>query len=392
MCRGRRQQQGRRPSVDIYDHSTCCDAAPPPLSDPEARVAPLWPPHLPVLQPNAHGVWAVAHGHRGGRRVMEDRHRIVYGQGCRAFVAVYDGHGGQEAADFAANHLHQYMRFGGATPPFATHDAQVAALLSSDSPDGKDGGGSTVVSRVEQVAAAAAAATRPQLRDADAFRREIEYAFGRAEADILTLSRRLGTRDGTTAACVWIHEGTLYAANVGDSRVVLCRGGAAVPVTRDHKPHDATEKKRILAAGGEVRPVFREKPGYCCFQPKWMPQGADRLWPGGFSVSRALGDIDYKEPHRGKVSAVTLLPHPEVSVTRLTKEDSFVVLGTDGLFDVMTSEDVCEYIRKETRKKGCNVERLAERLANRAYQLGSEDNITVLIAFFTSPPPAPPSS
>lgn len=359
--------------MDLNDHSKCCDI-PPPVAQ-EAR-APLWP-HLSVLQPNVHGVWAVAQGHRGGRRAMEDRHRIVYGQGCRAFVAVYDGHGGQEAADYAANHLHQYMRFGGDIPPFATHDAQVTAMLGEDRKafDPSDSKRGSMVAPV-----------RPQLRDPEAFRREIEHAFLRAEEDILSLSRRLGTRDGTTAACVWIHGNTLYAANVGDSRVVLCRNGVAVPLTRDHKPCDEDEKKRIAAAGGEVRPVFRDKPGYCCFKAKRVPQGADRLWPGGFSVSRALGDIDYKDPRRGKVKVVTLIPRPDVSAMPLTKEDNFIVLGTDGLFDVMTSQDVCDYIKKETKKKSCEVEKIAEHLANRAYQLGSEDNITVLIAFFTNFP------
>lgn len=46
---------------------------------------------------------------------------------------------------------------------------------------------------------------------------------------------------------------------------------------------------------------MKERPAFCCFKAKKVPQGADRLWPGGFSVSRALGDIDYKDLKRGKV-------------------------------------------------------------------------------------------
>lgn len=41
-------------------------------------------------------------------------------------------------------------------------------------------------------------------------------------------------------------------ANIGDSRAVLCRGGKAMDLSEDHKPEDAKEKKRIMAAGGKV--------------------------------------------------------------------------------------------------------------------------------------------
>ena len=44
----------------------------------------------------------------------------------------------------------------------------------------------------------------------------------------------------------------LYAAHAGDSRAVLCRGGAPVRLTEDHKPNLATERARVEAAGGRV--------------------------------------------------------------------------------------------------------------------------------------------
>mmetsp|Transcript_22588 Transcript_22588/g.27608 ORF Transcript_22588/g.27608 Transcript_22588/m.27608 type:complete len:101 (-) Transcript_22588:439-741(-) len=57
---------------------------------------------------------------------------------------------------------------------------------------------------------------------------------------------------GSTAVTVMVHEDekkrrTIIAGNVGDSRAVLCRDGEAVDLTRDHKPYDHTEKKRILS-------------------------------------------------------------------------------------------------------------------------------------------------
>ena len=73
--------------------------------------------------------------------------------------------------------------------------------------------------------------------------------------------------DGTTHVC-------LYVANAGDSRAVLCRAGAAVELSEDHKPEDPVEKERILEAGGTV--------------------SADGRVNDGLNLSRAIGDHVYK--------------------------------------------------------------------------------------------------
>lgn len=66
----------------------------------------------------------------------------------------------------------------------------------------------------------------------------------------------------------------LYVANAGDSRAVLCRAGAAVELSEDHKPEDPPERARINAAGGTVT--------------------ADGRVNDGLNLSRAIGDHIYK--------------------------------------------------------------------------------------------------
>ena len=66
----------------------------------------------------------------------------------------------------------------------------------------------------------------------------------------------------------------LYAANAGDARAVLCRNGAAVRITRDHKASDQAEQERVQQSGG------------------WVSMNRVH---GVLAVSRALGDHAMKQ-------------------------------------------------------------------------------------------------
>lgn len=59
-------------------------------------------------------------------------------------------------------------------------------------------------------------------------------------------------KSGSTAVCAFISPRQVYIANCGDSRAVLCRSGAPVFTTQDHKPGLVTERQRIVKAGGSV--------------------------------------------------------------------------------------------------------------------------------------------
>ncbi|OEL18041.1 putative protein phosphatase 2C 30 [Dichanthelium oligosanthes] len=124
---------------------------------------------------------------------------------------------------------------------------------------------------------------------------------------------------GSTAVVAVVGPRHLVVANCGDSRAVLCSGGAAIPLSADHKPDRPDELERIHAAGGRV--IF------------W--DGA-RVF-GMLAMSRAIGD-SYLKPF--------VISDPEVRVVeRKDGEDEFLILASDGLWDVVSKEVACKVVR-----------------------------------------------
>eukprot|EP00899_Mesostigma_viride_P020482 jgi/Mesvir1/28435/Mv15858-RA.2 len=128
---------------------------------------------------------------------------------------------------------------------------------------------------------------------------------------------------GTTANVAIVGPRQLIVANCGDSRAVLCRSGTAVPLSLDHKPDRADEAARIAAAGGHVL-YFN---GYRVL--------------GVLAMSRAIGDVSLK-PY--------VIPEPEVTVVDREEGDEFLILATDGLWDVVSNQEACDLARS---KGGC---------------------------------------
>lgn len=135
-------------------------------------------------------------------------------------------------------------------------------------------------------------------------------------------------KSGTTAVCAFISNENIYIANCGDSRAVLCRNGAPVFSTQDHKPILPTEKERIVNAGGSV-----------------MVQRVN----GSLAVSRALGDYDYKNVSELGQCEQLVSPEPEIFCQERNPQDYFLCLACDGIFDVMSNEALCSFISNRLR-------------------------------------------
>lgn len=154
----------------------------------------------------------------------------------------------------------------------------------------------------------------------------------------------------------------MYVANAGDCRAVLGRRGRAVELSRDHKPNCSIEKLRIENLGGVVY---------------------DGYLNGQISVARALGDWHMKGP---KGSACPLSAEPELKETELTEEDEFLIMGCDGLWDVMSSQCAVTTARKELMAHN-DPERCSQELVREALKRNSCDNLTVIVVCFSPDPP-----
>jgi len=133
-------------------------------------------------------------------------------------------------------------------------------------------------------------------------------------------------RSGTTAITVMVTPEHIIWGNCGDSRGLLCRNGKLEFATEDHKPYNSTEKERIEKAGGTV-----------------MMQRVN----GSLAVSRALGDFDYKRSADLPAKEQLVSPEPDINVNERNEKDEFLFLACDGIFDVMSNEEVIQYIQRQ---------------------------------------------
>jgi serine/threonine protein phosphatase PrpC len=152
---------------------------------------------------------------------------------------------------------------------------------------------------------------------------------------------------GTTALVTLVCGGDLYIGNCGDARAVLCRDGNAVRLSVDHKPDDPLERKRI-----------RELGGYVSYTGRILDD---------ILVARSLGDAQ-NQPF--------VTSEPYIAHFELTDKDEFVILGCDGIWDVISDEQAVALV-KEYGKRSFSMAAVA--LRDCAYSAGSTDNLSVLI-------------
>ncbi|XP_037793914.1 LOW QUALITY PROTEIN: probable protein phosphatase 2C T23F11.1 [Penaeus monodon] len=164
-----------------------------------------------------------------------------------------------------------------------------------------------------------------------------------------------------------IFSRTKLYGNVGDSRAIASVGGRVEELSNDHKPSLASEQRRITAAGGWVE--------------------LNRV-NGNLALSRALGDFVFKKNEEKGPEDQIVTANPDVEVRELTEEWEFIILACDGIWDVMTNQEVVDFVRLRL-SQGMEPEDVCEDLMTRCLapdcQMGGLgcDNMTVILICIT---------
>jgi len=314
----------------------------------------------------------------GPREINEDRHVVVQGLGGDSNVtlaAVFDGHRGHEVAAYAAAQLPRHLLVASVQLGSAATAPGTSEKPAADSSSGP------------------AQALQQAFLATDAGFWQTWQAEMHANAAVGHYAERY---PGCTALAAVVAGRQLWVGNAGDGRAVLSRGGVAVPLSRQHTADLEDERARVVAAGGTVQ--YRG--------------GSWRVGPAALQVTRALGDFDLKRPHHqqqqhqqhphhqqpyaaesrsscssggSSCSGVTVVPaaampvtaQPEVVCLRLSSSDQFLVLGTDGLWDVITDQEAVGLVQDTVKDPAL----CAKRLVQEALARGSQDNVTAVVVF-----------
>ena len=144
-----------------------------------------------------------------------------------------------------------------------------------------------------------------------------------------------------------IQKNKCIISNVGDSRLVLYKNNSVFFCTEDHKPGSKVEKERIEKAGGKIYQTPSIFPLYQNGKQIEIPW---RVLPGRLSVSRTFGDVEAKEEKFGGNKNV-VVACPDITEIDLDNEFNLIVLGCDGIFDVLSNEEILECIRIVLKEK-----------------------------------------
>lgn len=158
--------------------------------------------------------------------------------------------------------------------------------------------------------------------------------------------REIINDSGATAVALLLRGSTVHVANVGDSRAVLARRSAdgtnrleALDLSTDQKPDIPSETKRVEAAGGTVGKPFDDDE----LDDDDEEEPESRVWltPArmvGLAMSRSLGDYPFKK--------IGVTAEPVMTTRDLAGENpgSFLLLATDGVWGVMSSQEAVDIV------------------------------------------------
>ena len=117
----------------------------------------------------------------------------------------------------------------------------------------------------------------------------------------------------------------------------------AIEMSKDHKPDDEIEKKRILKAKGEIT--------------------LGRV-DGNLNLSRAFGDFEYKQDKKLSPKEQKITAFPDITEFEITPKDEFILVGCDGIWDGRSNQENVDSVREKLFSEKMNLDGTIESLLN----------------------------
>ena len=165
----------------------------------------------------------------------------------------------------------------------------------------------------------------------------ISLTFVQTNINLVNDDKVDSTFSGTTCSSLLFCPEKIISANVGDSRCVLGKfdgiNWKAKNLTRDHKPSEEDEKKRILDKGGRIESYKDEEGEFV---------GPERVWlktedVPGLAMSRSFGD--------DIAHTVGVISQPEIFEYKFLNEDKFIMLASDGIWEFISSDECVNIVK-----------------------------------------------
>jgi len=254
-----------------------------------------------------------------------------FGMEDGVFCGVFDGHG--RCGQFISKLVRDYL-------PFMILSHRNALLMGSDDDDDDPAFSDASASASASSTDGSGQSSPAPAQLLEEWREACANAFEAMDKELKLQANVDSNFSGTTAVCAIKQGKDLIVANLGDSRAVLATMSdtgylKAVQLTTDQKPNVPQEAERIKRCNGRVF-ALKDEPSVLRV---WLP---DEDCPG-LAMARSLGD--YRLKRHGVVS------EPEVTHRRVAPGDLFIILATDGVWDVLSNEEVVSIVCATPRKQ-----------------------------------------
>ena len=153
---------------------------------------------------------------------------------------------------------------------------------------------------------------------------------------------------GSTATILLFQDNMVYCANVGDSTAFIVYDNFVKKISIDHKCTDPKEEERILFSGGKIT--------------------KNRVM-GQLVLSRCLGDLYCKKYGVSNI--------PDISVNKLEGNVKYVVVASDGIWDVVKEDELLQL--SKNRK---NAEGFCKDLVKLSIDKDTKDNVSCIVISF----------